>query len=759
MLNLIEAPEEPTSGRMMVQIVKHTLATLRYRKNVVIVAVVLAGLLGAAYYATATRYYRAEIGMLIMQTGMDKLEQRSLMKTSENVIRSPKLIEAALKQLSDADHIDLAGVPRDRWVEVLQDNLKTQGIPATNVLEIRYDSKDPVTAVNMVNALVDAYLAFLEQTHRGTSTETNGGMTQGHAELRAALHEEKNQGALAKSVLGDLNSKDRSVALTSAVKRASFLTNQLSQIERQRIELETLLTAIQTAVRNDEDLHPHLIKTANVVGDSLLPERFDFSSADAQTKGSLEQSLPADRAEMQGMEEYHDPAHAETIAMQEKARMAEQLLDSSENESAAAVAQPPTSQIAPVLVRMVKQKLGETMAQKALLQSQFEASQAEAAELDNRLTALGTLEHEVQRLRDLSDVLVQQMATNDQSEAEQEIRLEVIAPPQPIDRPISPNLATVVLLAIAGGLGSGFMAVYLLDTFDDRFRSVDEIRHQLGVPVLSMVRPLRLDQTMGLGALQVHVHPAAAESEAFRTLRTALDLTDEHLRTLLVTSPEPGDGKTIVLANVGVCYAQSGKKTLLIDGDLRRRGLSTLLQMRRPKGFSDLLHDENPIAETAMAMIQPSGVENLDVLPCGTRLNHPAVLIAGARLTELIDWAASVYDRVLIDSPPILATSDAAVLGRQVDGVIMVVQPEKNRRRSVLHAIESLLSLRISLRGLVLNQVGSDRGRDYCSYDYGYGYGYGLGGDMGVSSDNQANDALSQGDVNSPTHMVPRRVA
>src|SRR5690606_21652044 len=135
---------------------------------------------------------------------------------------------------------------------------------------------------------------------------------------------------------------------------------------------------------------------------------------------------------------------------------------------------------------------------------------------------------------------------------------------------------------------------------------------------------------------------------------------------------------------------------------------------------------DGPVASAAGGLIQASGIDNLDVLPCGMRPSNPAELLAGERFTELVDWAVTVYDQILIDSPPALATSDAAVLGRRVDGVVMVVQPDKNRRRAVVRAVEGLLSLRIPLLGLVLNRIGLDGNHGYYGgYGYGYGYGYG----------------------------------
>ena len=562
--------------------------------------------------------------------------------------------------------------------------------------------------------------------------------------------------------------------LNPIIKRAIYFTDELNQVQRRRIELQASLATIQSAIRNGEDLQQHLITVADAVGKELLLRSFGLSTLDTRTQTSLEETLLADRAELEAMQGRLGEAHPEMAAKREKIRLTESFLRDYQKRSAESVAQLQNSQLGPMLVQMVQQKLTETMRQETSLQAQFEASRAEAVDLNGRLASVEVLEHDVQRLRDLGDVLVKQISSIDLKQDGQDVRAAVIDQPVPVDRPVSPRRAHVVLLVLFGGLGAGLMAVYVLDILDDRFRSVEDLQRQLGVSVLSMIRQLKVSQTAGLDSLQLHVAPSAAESEAFRTLRTALALADEHLSRIVVTSSEPGDGKTTVLANLGVCYAQSGKKTLLIDADLRRPGLTNLMQMRHLEGLSSILRADSPVADAAASLIQASGIDKLDVLPCGIRPTNPAELLAGGRFTELIDWAATVYDQILIDSPPALATSDAAVLGRRVDGVIMVVQPDKNRRRAVIRAVEGLLSLRIPLLGLVLNRIGSDSDHGYYGYGAGYGYGYGYSYGAGYGHEEEgaaredlvgdgslpeATDSLTSPDVAAAGRIIPRRAA
>lgn len=741
--SLVEVRDETQAAKLFMQFV----LAVRYRKNAVIAAMACCAMLGGLYYATATRYYSAKAALLMMQTELDEtrsvmttpaLEQRSLMQTFENVARSPKVLEAALAKLRPQDRIDLADAPKESAVAILKGNVTTDTISATNILEISYRSKDPVVAVNVLNAIVDAYLEFLDKTHKGTAAEISRVLTKEHANLTQQLQRKQDELVRARSFFGDLSSSENGEVLNPIIKRAMYFTDELNQIQRKRIELQASLAAIQSAVRNGEDLQQHVISVASTVGNELMLRGFGLSATDTRRQNDLQEILLADQAELRAMQGCLGQAHPQMVAKREKIRLAEEYLREYHVRSAEVVTRLQGSQLGPMLLRMVQQKLSETMQQEQSLQAQFETSRTEAVEMNGRLATLEILRHDVQRLRDLGDALVKQIASIDLKQDGQEVRAALIDQPVPVNQPTSPNLNFVILVVLMSGSGIGFSAVCVLDLLDDRFRSVEDMQRQLGVPVLALIRQLKVVETSGLDSLQAHIHPTSAESEAFRTLRTALALTDEHLRRLVVTSSEPGDGKTTVLANLAVCYAQSGKRTLLIDADMRRPGLTNLFEMRHLEGLSSILRHDVAVAESAVALMQPSGIENLDVLPCGIRPTNPAELLAGAKFTELIDWTMGVYDRVFIDSPPALATSDAAVIGRQVDGVVMVVQPEKNRRHAVMRAVDGLLSLRIPLLGIVLNRVGADNDRGY--YGYGSGYGYGRGYSEGYGyGENDAN--------------------
>ncbi|HBO45153.1 MAG TPA: hypothetical protein DD670_14740 [Planctomycetaceae bacterium] len=340
------------------------------------------------------------------------------------------------------------------------------------------------------------------------------------------------------------------------------------------------------------------------------------------------------------------------------------------------------------------------------------------------MTELENKERDLKRLQTWNEQLLNKLTDLNIRRDGQEVRIEVVQEPQVASAPAIPDRRRVALLALAAGLALGLLAVHVLDTLDDRFRGIDDLQNQLRTTVLAVLPKLRVANGAGIDSLQVHVAPDTRESEGFRTLRTALALRDREARRLVVCSAEPGDGKTTVLANLGVSFAQAQRKTLLIDADLRRPGLTSMLDLRGAEGLSNLLGGNGKVGAAAAAVIRPSGIAGLDMLPSGPRFANPAELLAQPRLAELLAWADKVYDQVLIDSPPVLAASDAAVIGRLVDGVVLVVRPEKNCRRNVLRAAETFATLNVPLLGIAVNQVKAESRAGYYGYAPGHAYDY-----------------------------------
>jgi len=203
-------------------------------------------------------------------------------------------------------------------------------------------------------------------------------------------------------------------------------------------------------------------------------------------------------------------------------------------------------------------------------------------------------------------------------------------------------------------------------------------------------------------------HPRSPAAEAYRTLRTNLYFSslDNPLRTLVVTSAAPGEGKSTVLANLAVAMAQGEKRTVLVDADLRRPSLHELFGVPNDKGLTTMFMDKAAMSNPPL--VKAPGVEGLWLLPSGPLPPNPAELLGMRRMEEAIEALLEHADIVLFDAPPVVAVTDAAVLGTKTDGVLLIVNAGQTRRDHAQRAKDTLEKARVRLVGAVLNNAQLD---------------------------------------------------
>ena len=215
--------------------------------------------------------------------------------------------------------------------------------------------------------------------------------------------------------------------------------------------------------------------------------------------------------------------------------------------------------------------------------------------------------------------------------------------------------------------------------------------------------------------LITQLNPRSPISEQYRTLRTNLEFSsvDNPLKSILVTSSSPSEGKSMTTANLAVVYAQQGLKVLLIDADLRKPTVHYTFRLDNLRGLSNILVNEATIEETAYA----TGIGNLDVISSGPIPPNPSELLGSKRMEALIQEASSSYDLIIFDTPPVLAVTDAQILGNVVDGTILVIRSGQTEYELAIKAKEALEPAKAKLLGTVLN----DREKTSTTNYYYYG--------------------------------------
>jgi len=310
--------------------------------------------------------------------------------------------------------------------------------------------------------------------------------------------------------------------------------------------------------------------------------------------------------------------------------------------------------------------------------------------------------------------------------------------------PVSPNLRLNLLLGLLLGAGMGFVFVIGYERLYGPVRVPEDLSkngYDTLTTVASMNREIKKVSKTGYinkngKELDAHLimlsNPLSPSAESFRLLRTNLQFAqvDKKLRTLVITSPNPGEGKSTVIANMGISYAQAGEKVLLIDCDLRKPALAEELDQLSKPGLTEVLANEMSFNEA----VQQTVVDKMDFLASGTLPANPAELLGSNKMKMLLEMLGSRYHIILLDSPPVLAASDPLVLSTVTDGVVMIAASGKTKMKELDLSRDSLHRIGSRINGVVLNffNYREAYGSSYAYKYYRYGsYGYSRNGKEG----------------------------
>jgi capsular exopolysaccharide synthesis family protein len=302
--------------------------------------------------------------------------------------------------------------------------------------------------------------------------------------------------------------------------------------------------------------------------------------------------------------------------------------------------------------------------------------------------------------------------------------------------PIRPNPIQNLMMGLLIGLGTGIALAFGIEALDNTLKTQADVEQFLGVPVLGLVPVIGgpNEPVDGLGDdlrqrdLGVFLDPKSVAAECCRSIRTNILFMspDRPIRTMVVTSPSPQEGKTTTAVNLGVTMAEAGGRVLIVDTDMRRPRLHRSFGVGNQTGISTVIVGKATLEEA----IKHTDVPNLDVLTCGPVPPNPSELLHTDRFAAVLADCAKLYDRIVLDSPPTSAVTDPAVLGNLVDGVVLIIKAGETTRDSAMHARRQLTSAKARVVGVIVNAIDFSNpayGYEYYYRNY-YRYGYTYGG-------------------------------
>ncbi len=371
------------------------------------------------------------------------------------------------------------------------------------------------------------------------------------------------------------------------------------------------------------------------------------------------------------------------------------------------------------------------LAEERSLAASLETHKQQAISLNRKNIGFGILQREADGERNVYNALLQQhkeLSVVSNSRANNVQVMDLAEIPQ---GPYTPNHGRDWMMALVLGLALGVSLAYTVEYLDDTVKTPDDLTRRLKLPLLGLV------PAVSGGKVAILTNPVPHDfGEAFRSLRTSLVFTNgtEGKRMIAVTSTQPLEGKTTTACNLAVALALGGARVMLIDADMRRPGLHRTMGLQNEVGLSHVLTGQARVREAVQRTSEP----NLYVMTAGRTPPNPSELLSSSRMQRLFaNLQAGPFDWVIIDTPPVLAVTDAVIIAPYVSGLVFVVGAEMTRRAHAERAIQTIQSVRPNIIGAVLNRVDLNRNKYYYSRYYGYHYKSYYGTDI------QATDAAA----------------
>jgi succinoglycan biosynthesis transport protein ExoP len=550
---------------------------------------------------------------------------------------------------------------------------------ATRLVEIGYVSTDPAFAALAATTLAEEYA----QQNLDLRLET---VNKNLAWLTDEVNKQEQKVTEAETAMSGYREKQNAAALEDrqniVVARLNTLNDTVTKARTTRLQKEAAYHQLRglDPKSDSADTYPVIATNSGVV--------------EAKTRLN---DLVADKARLTSR---YLPGHPDVIKIDGQI----------ESARAALVAQRAR------VIESAKNEYEAALDEERSYAGQLEAQKGTAMELDRKSGAYQVLQRQAESNRLVYQSLLQQQKELRVISNSRTNNVQVVDLAEPPGAPFSPNARRDWFMAMVAGLMVALGLAFGLEYLDDTIKTPDDVAQRLRLPLLGLVPSVAGKQVPLLSEPVPHDF-----GEAFRSLRTSLVFTSgsDGPRVMAVTSSQPLEGKTTTACNLGMVLALGGARVLLVDADMRRPGLHTVVGAQNEVGLSHLLVGQARVRDAVQKTSEP----NLFVISAGRIPPNPSELLASERMNALLaNLRSGPFDWVIIDTPPILAVTDAVIVARAVAGVVFVVGSEMTRRVHAERAIDLLTAGKPKSIGAVLNRVDFDRNKYYYSRYYGYHY-------------------------------------
>ncbi|MCA9140267.1 MAG: polysaccharide biosynthesis tyrosine autokinase [Planctomycetales bacterium] len=684
--------------------------------------------LGAVYCSLAITMYESTADVLVVRkrpqavTGDIHYESgfEDYLATHLAVIASPLIVERAISASNLASLECFADLedPDEDLVDVIISDLEVEGgsrdlgESADSIMTLAYRCSVPEDCPIVVRALLDSYEAFHTEVYHGMSDNTVALIMQARDLLKTDLAEQE-----------EFYSQFRQASplVSKGTDEVDPLQDRLTTIEQQRsalllreAEVRRQLLALDQAQRDGSDY------------DQLLTIVSELRQLSAATDGSSAVSTTLENQLIQLVDgeqrllEHYGPNHPHVLTMRQRIAdtrrffilptaahvpdAGDQLVSGSSSAA---------TDLVDVYRNYLQQELKYIEISKELLTDLYDQEHEVAKQHSIFQVKDESFQRNIERTEALYDVVLSRLQEASLVKDFGGFETRVIAPPR-IGEKVSPSRRIILPASMFVGIVLGCLMSLVSEFWDGGFQSCEHVQQQLGIPVVGRIPQFRGSNNTDRVSefcdavpdpmLCAFYEPRSATSETFRSLRTSLILgdVDETSRVIQVTGPSPQDGASTVASNLAVSLAQTGKRVLLIDADLRRQQQQQLFGLAPAEsGLAALIATDVEPED----VIRPTAVENLSLLPAGLLPDGACELFTSPRFGELLNLVRDSYDHVLIDTEPMLVSSDACVIASQTDGIVLTLSLTRDSRQRAISALGMLERVGANVLGIVVNRI------------------------------------------------------
>lgn len=685
------------------------LAIVRQRLPVAIGVFLAVVILTGLYAWTRTPRFTATSRLLIENRGVNltamqdaydpgraNVAQRDMIQTQVQLITSTPVLEDVLRSglLAQSEDFLKARDP----VKQLAQLVKVTPARSGYVLDVSVTRENPTEAAKIVNAVVEAYLTENRARRMGVSDD-------GIAELKKKAESMRGRLDTETAELQAFMVSNRMVSFEDAqnivVERLKGLNKNLMAAEPVRMEAESRYRTAKASL----DAGISVDSIPDVLSNPLVIELKGALFKIEQQYSDLKDRLGENHQQIQSL-----TAQMTTL----RTKMAMEAAN---------------------IVDGLRGRYEQALSNENMLKKELEAQEAEVLRFNELSARYNLLRQSRDSVQEAYSAIIRRIDELDVSQLSgQGDNVFVIARAEVPQEKSWPSRSKMLLIGIFLGALLAVGTCFFLDYMDTTIKGETDVRTYLGHSILGGIPSAERENEGDFNDFFALKSPQSHFAESFRTTRTALafSVTDAPLRALVVTSTFPAEGKSLAALNLAMAYAQAGKRTLLVDTDMRKPRLRELFPGAPKNGISDLLVADSTL-EPAQALFATS-IANLTFLGAGTVPPNPVELLDSARFGSLLDQLRADFEMIIFDAPPALTMVDALVLGKKTDGLIMVTRAFVTNKYAARQMIRQIAAAHVKVLGILLNNVDTPAGSygDYATYGY---YRYGSYSTPGTSSD------------------------